>query len=278
VRPDQGPSVRVRIGYRKLGRAAFGSHLDLVRLLPRLFRRLDIPVYYSLGYHSKPVMMFGPALSLGVSSLHEYVDLKLCARDELFWQELPARLNEATIDGLSFFGAALLAPGDMKLSQVIHEAVYVAGMPRAALTAAGCSDASELRELVQTRAQGELRTRRTVEGIGKWVDVKSYLNAVEVGAGAETLAEAGVAGDLTPIRVRLRITDSGTAKVSEAIETLLGCTELPARFVRERLLWGFHSVSGEPLELERLRGVQAHASATMLNDSAMAVSSPMPDP
>jgi hypothetical protein len=78
--------------------------------------------------------------------------------------------------------------------------------------------------------------------------------------------------------VRLRITDSGTAKVSEAIETLLGCTELPARFVRERLLWGFHSVSGEPLEVERLRGVQAHASTTMLNENATAVSSPMTDP
>jgi radical SAM-linked protein len=278
VRPDQGASVRVRVGYRKLGRAAFGSHLDMVRQLPRLFRRLDIPVYYSLGFHSKPVMMFGPALSLGVSSLHEYVDLKLCARDELHWQDLPARLNEATIDGLSFFGASLLTPGDRKLSQVIHEAVYVAGLPRAALTAAGCKSTDELRELVQARRQGELRTRRIIEGIGKWVDVQQYLADVEVGAGAETLAEAGVAGDLTPVRVRMRITDSGTAKISEALETLLGCTELPARFVRERLLWRFGAVSGEPLEVERLRDVQAPASASMLSDRATDVSSPTPDP
>jgi radical SAM family uncharacterized protein/radical SAM-linked protein len=278
VRPDQGPSQRVRIGYRKLGRASFGSHLDMVRLLPRLFRRLDIPVYYSLGFHSKPVMMFGPALSLGVSSLHEYVDLKLCARDELLWQELPERLNEATIDGLSFFGAKLLEPSDRKLSQVIHEGVYVAGLPQAALTACGASDLASLKELVQTRLQGELRTRRSVEGIGKWVDVKQYLSNVEVGVGAETLTDAGVAGDLTPIRVRMRITDSGTAKISEAIETLLGCAELPARFVRERLLWRFDSEYGEPLEVERLRDVHEPASTSMLVDRALAVSSPTPDP
>jgi radical SAM family uncharacterized protein/radical SAM-linked protein len=278
-RPDQGPSVRVRIGYRKLGRAAFSSHLDMVRVLPRLFRRLDIPVYYSLGFHSKPVMMFGPALSLGVSSLTEYADVKLCARDEMLWQELPARLNEATIDGLDFFGAELLLPGDKKLSQVIHEAVYVAGLPRAALAAAGVRDSSELRALVEERKHGELRTRRTIEGIGKSVDVKSYLADVEVGAGAETLAEAGMLGELTPIRVRLRITDAGTAKISEAIETLLGRTDVPARFVRERLLWRFDDVCGEPLEVSRLRDVHARSSASMLAATASGVtSSPLSEP
>ena len=278
VRPDQGPSLRVRLGYRKLGRAAFGSHLDMVRLLPRLFRRLDIPVYYSLGFHSKPVMMFGPALSLGVSSLHEYVDIKLCARDELLWQELPERLNEATIDGLSFFGAKLLQPGDRKLSQVIHEAVYVAGLPQAALLACGANDVHGLQELVHARLQGELRTRRTIEGIGKMVDVKQYLSEVQVGEGAQTLAEAGVLGDLTPIRLRMRITDAGTAKVSEAIETLLGSGDLPARFVRERLLWRFDSVHGEPLEVERLRDVHDAANTSMLGDRALTVLSPTPDP
>jgi radical SAM family uncharacterized protein/radical SAM-linked protein len=278
VRPDQGPSVRVRIGYRKLGRAAFGSHLDMVRILPRLFRRLDIPIYYSLGFHSKPVMMFGPALSLGVSTLHEYVDLKLCARDELLWRELPERLNEATVDGLSFFGAELLQPGDRKLSQVIHEAVYVAGLPRVALTACGVDDLAGLQALVQTRMQGELRARRSIEGLGKMVDVKQYLNSVEVGAGAQTLADAGMLGDLTPIRVNLRITDSGTAKVSEAIETLLGCGDLPARFVREGLLWRFGSEYGAPLEVERLRGVHQPEITSMLGDRELDLSSPTPDP
>src|SRR5262249_18528842 len=75
-RAAQGEALRLRLRYEKLGRAAFGSHLDLVRLLPRLFRRLSLPLYYSLGFHPKPVMVFGPALSLGVLSLAEYVDLK----------------------------------------------------------------------------------------------------------------------------------------------------------------------------------------------------------
>jgi hypothetical protein len=76
----------------------------------------------------------------------------------------------------------------------------------------------------------------------------------------------------------MRITDSGTAKISEAIETLLGCAELPARFVRERLLWRFHSAIGEPLDVERLRDVHESASASMLADRATLVSPTMPDP
>src|SRR5262249_35031084 len=157
------------------GRAAFNSHLDLVRLLPRLFRRLELPVYYSLGFHSKPVLVFGPALSLGVASLAEYVDVKLCAREGTRWDELPARLNEATLDGLEFFGAQLLGPQDAKLSHAIHEAHYIAALPHSSLAACGLADAAALEARIRERAQGELRALRTIEGIGKWVDVQRYL-------------------------------------------------------------------------------------------------------
>jgi hypothetical protein len=64
---EQGEAIRVRVGYTKLGRAAFSSHLDLVRLLPRIFRRLDLPLHYSQGFHPNE-MTFG-ALSLSVANL-----------------------------------------------------------------------------------------------------------------------------------------------------------------------------------------------------------------
>jgi radical SAM family uncharacterized protein/radical SAM-linked protein len=268
VRPDQGASVRVRLGYRKLGRAAFRSHLDLVRLLPRIFRRLGLPVYYSLGFHAKPVLMFGPALSLGVASLSEYVDVKLCADESLRCDELPARLNEASLNGVEFFGARLLGRDDVKLSQTIQEAVYVAGLPRASLAAIGCNDARELAALIRARRDGQLRALRNIEGIGKWIDVKSYLVDAEAGAGTDTLERSGWAGDLTPVRIGLRITASGSAKVSEALDTLLGQSDLPARFVREQLLWREGAHSGHPLELELLRDVHANTSATKLIESA----------
>jgi radical SAM-linked protein len=250
-RPDQGRAMRVRLGYRKVGRAAFSSHLDLVRLLPRLFRRLDLPVYYSLGFHSKPVLVFGPALSLGVASLAEYVDLKLCERDDIDWSELPGRLSEATIDGIEFFRARRLRDGEPKLSALINEASYVAGIPLAALPELGFANADALRDRVAARSGGELRTRRLIDGIGKWVDVHQYLREVAVDDGAAALEEAGIAGDLLPLRFRLEITDQGTAKASEVLETLLDAREVPARIVRTSLGWRAGAAHGTPFDIER---------------------------
>jgi hypothetical protein len=198
-------------------------------------------------------MVFGPALSLGVASLAEYVDLKLVARDDIDWDALPARLSEAALDGLEFFAARRLVDRDPKLSQLIQEAGYVAGIPRAALAELGYADELQLTAAVAARSGGELRTRRVIEGIGKWVEVHRYLSGVAVGSGAELLASAGVAGDLIPIRFRLAITEQGSAKASEALETLLDRRDVPARIVRTGLGWRTAADSGTPLELDRYR-------------------------
>ena len=252
--------MRVRLGYRKLGRAAFSSHLDMVRLLPRLFRRLDLPLYYSLGYNSKPVMAFGPALSLGVASLAEYVDVKLVASDHVDFATLPARLSEASVSGVEFFAAVALGPDDPKLSALMHESSYVVGLPRAALAELGLHAEGELRARVEEQRRGALRTRRPVDGgLGKWVDVGKYLRSVDVGAGHEVLAQAGIAGDLVPLRIRLRMTHEGTAKVSEALDALLGKADVPSRIVREGLYFRAGESCGSPLDLTAARAVRQHA-------------------
>src|SRR6185295_3727792 len=118
---DQGGEpLRVRLGFEKLGRAAFASHLDLVRLLPRMLRRAGLPLFYTEGFHPKPDMVFAPALSLGIASLAEYVDVKLRAGTQI--ADLAERLASVSVDGLRFTGAHALGPNDAGLSKVIDEA------------------------------------------------------------------------------------------------------------------------------------------------------------
>ncbi len=257
-RPAQGDGLRVRLCFQKLGRAAYGSHLDLVRLLPRLFRRLSLPLFYSLGFNQKPVMVFGPALSLGILSLAEYVDLKL-AVPEIDTSTLPEQLSASCIDGVRFVAAAALGASDPKLSRIIDEAVYVAALPRAALDALGVRDAAELQQRIALAAQGPLAVRREIDGIGKRVDVAQYLLGARAGVGAEALRQAGLVGELMPLELRLRITGSGTAKPSEALQALLGQPELPVRFVRAALLCSRHGTRVSPLELEQVRAALAQA-------------------
>ena len=96
--PYAGPVHRFRIRYTKTGAEALTSHLDLVRAMPRLFRRAGLPLRYSDGFHPKPVMSFAPALSLGASSAGELMDVDLT--EHLTSDEVCARLRANQTEGL----------------------------------------------------------------------------------------------------------------------------------------------------------------------------------
>jgi radical SAM-linked protein len=261
-RPDQGVPIRLRLCYEKLGRAAYGSHLDLVRLLPRLFRRLSLPLYYSLGFNQKPVMTFGPALPLGVLSLCEYVDLKLAADADFDCDALPELLSSSCIDGVRFVSARLLGAEDAKLGRVIDHAAYVAGLPRSALELLGLTDGDALAALIAGRRQGPLVVRRDVDGVGKRVDVGRFLTGVRPFAGGAELRRAGLLGELTPIELGLSMTQAGSAKATEAIEALLGRSDLPVRVVRTALQYTAGGACVTPMDLAGLRAALAAERAS----------------
>lgn len=256
TRLPQGTARRLRIAYCKLGRAAYRGHLDLVRVLPRIFRRIDMPLFYTQGYHPKPDMVFGPALSLGTTSLAEHVDVKLDGAKPFDLTHLVERLNSATELGLVFFGAVELGPDDAGINKVIDEASYVVGLAREGSDVAAEIEQLRLRVTQRLAAaqagEASLVVIREIEGLGKKVDVLPYLLDVEVGVGAEELARAGLSGSLLPIHMRLRITGSGATKPSEVIEALLGEREPAMRIVRTHLGLGRLT----PLELEAVRAVR----------------------
>ena len=64
----------VRAVFKKTGRAIFISHLDVMRLMQRTFKRAKLPVWFSKGYNPHVYLMFPLPLSLGVSSECEVMD------------------------------------------------------------------------------------------------------------------------------------------------------------------------------------------------------------
>jgi radical SAM-linked protein len=115
--------VKYRITYAKTGVAALTGHLDLVRVLPRVLRRAGLQAHYSEGFHPKPVMEFAPPLPLGVTGLHEIVDLAL--DDPIDPGELLARLRQNAPDGLYFRTVTRLPEGAKKLSRELAGAEYL---------------------------------------------------------------------------------------------------------------------------------------------------------
>jgi radical SAM family uncharacterized protein/radical SAM-linked protein len=68
---------RYRLVFEKRDSLVFVGHLDTIRMLTRLFRRADVPLGYSRGFHPKPKMQFAAPLPWGMGGLAEVVDLTL---------------------------------------------------------------------------------------------------------------------------------------------------------------------------------------------------------
>jgi radical SAM family uncharacterized protein/radical SAM-linked protein len=256
----QGAARRTRFVYAKVGPMAFLSHLDLIRALPRSFRRIEIPLYYTSGFHPKPDMTFSLALSLGVASLAEVVDVKLTV--DVDPQELAAELTKVSPEGLIWKGGVSLGPTDQGISKAIDGARYAVGIPRRALDAVG-GEARLRAEVERVREAPEIRlVRRFERGLAKAFDARRFLRTLSPldPRAAAFLEEARVGGDLVPLLVDVDVKGEGGVKIAEVMEALFGKNDLgevaiPYHAVRAELgMWkGDHIVS--PLDLEAIRAL-----------------------
>lgn len=74
---NQDVGFRYRIEFSKIGPITFISHLDLQKVMMRIFKRSGLETLHSEGYNIRPLLSFGPALTLGISSLTEYFDVRV---------------------------------------------------------------------------------------------------------------------------------------------------------------------------------------------------------
>lgn len=71
------PSAFVRVRFRKTGALQYTAHLDLVRTLTKAINRAGIPVRYSEGFNPHPRFSFATAMSIGLESLYELMDIRI---------------------------------------------------------------------------------------------------------------------------------------------------------------------------------------------------------
>ncbi len=91
----------VRAVFKKTGRAIYISHLDLMRLMQRTFKRAKLPVWFTKGYNPHIYLMFALPLSLGVSSECELMDFGIdISAGEPDYEDIKNRLNGVLPEGL----------------------------------------------------------------------------------------------------------------------------------------------------------------------------------
>lgn len=84
--------------FEKLDNARFISHLDLMRLFQRAFKRARLPLTHTQGFNPRPSVSIALPLSLGAESHCELLDFDLESPVPL--EDIRNRLNAALIDGI----------------------------------------------------------------------------------------------------------------------------------------------------------------------------------
>ena len=74
---------RYRLVFTKLEQARFLGHLELMRMFIRAFKRADVKMVYSRGYHPKPKLSFTCALPVGTSSEEETLEIEISSTPNL---------------------------------------------------------------------------------------------------------------------------------------------------------------------------------------------------
>lgn len=106
---------RVRIRFRKEGDLRLIGHHDLARAWERAFRRAQIPLRMSEGFHPKPKMVFASALTMGAVGADEVLDVELAearSADDLVSSLAPRLPESLRINSLE------LLPDDAPRSRV----------------------------------------------------------------------------------------------------------------------------------------------------------------
>ena len=113
----------LRLRFEKRGKAAYLSHLDVLRTFQRAFLRAGIRVKHSEGFNPHPKMSIAAPLQLGCESVCEVLDASVLSGPE----DLPGALNPVLPEGLRVISAAAPVLGVGKIAWTEWALTFDAG-------------------------------------------------------------------------------------------------------------------------------------------------------
>lgn len=105
-----------RLLFSKTGDAVWFSHLDLMRVFQRSFKRAGLSLCHTQGFNPRPSVSIALPLSVGVESLCELLDFDLEGEIPSN-EEIQSRLNAALVDGVKVLN---VYDNGKKLKELTH--------------------------------------------------------------------------------------------------------------------------------------------------------------
>ncbi|MBR5570480.1 MAG: TIGR03936 family radical SAM-associated protein [Oscillospiraceae bacterium] len=125
-----------RLLFEKTGRGVWISHLDLMRLFQRAFKRADLPLTHTQGFNPRASVSIALPLSVGVESACELLDFELDGQT-VSCDEICNRLNNALVDGVKVLEVYETGRKirDLSLLHCVVTLEYDSGVPAGAQSA-----------------------------------------------------------------------------------------------------------------------------------------------
>ena len=126
-----------RLLFQKQGVAIYISHLDLMRVFQRAFKRAGLNLKHTQGFSPRAMVSIALPLSLGSGSVCEILDFELVGQEELSCEQIREKLNKALPEGVR---VRECYESDRKIKHLTHLDVaifleYDAGIPAGAAEA-----------------------------------------------------------------------------------------------------------------------------------------------
>ena len=177
------------IQFSKEGYIKYTSHLDMLRLFKRTFKKCGIAMAYSQGFNPHPKMGFAQPLSLGYTSRCELLEFETTVNYEP--QEIAEMLRKVMPEGVEIFSCDYDRSNAKSLAAATEAAEYLVQFPVA------CDN------LAQEKIFAEKRQKKTKKMVT--VDIRPKIRSIELADG-ENLAlsmilDCGSTSNLSPEQV-----------------------------------------------------------------------------
>ncbi|MEM9770195.1 MAG: TIGR03936 family radical SAM-associated protein, partial [Cyanobacteria bacterium P01_D01_bin.73] len=251
-KPNTTRAQRLRFRFGKLDDMALLGHLDLMRLFDRAIRRARLPISFTGGFHPGPRIVPANALSLGITSSGEILDIDLT--EELKPQEVLDRLTTELPKTLPLYSVEAIDVKGKAASQVLESAIYEIEVAIAPETEAIADD--EVPDLVVAETP-----KVTIGTWQNWIDQVLAADSWEWEKLTKKKKKKVV--DIRPWLLDLAIiNDEDSGENVEAISLkFTGLCRNDGTVLRPELIrWLLEKVSGQQLTLKRI-----HRELLMLN-------------
>jgi len=236
VLPAADPSLavlsepaRYRARFEKTGPMALRGHGELIRVLPRIFRRAGLPIRFTEGFSPHPQISFGPALPLGVQSLAEHCEFVLTRA--LPEDAVLEALRSAGEEGIRFREVTRVPAGAPRLAQWLEALRYAVLLPVDAVPGRLEARLRDFRSadewpMTLTRRVKKKPGRRRREGPRErevTVDLRSVVTEASLAPAGEEAGLLGCPAARQTLRFRMLVRSDGPSpRPAEVVRALTG--------------------------------------------------------